>query len=119
MRATYNGWANVETWRVQLHLANEESEARHIAGIAALYVTKPAEQLPQPTFAQWLRGYVEEGTGAARVGGNMLEMLARDFLDAALGRVDWDELAAHWLDVGRHEARGRGVSVDGDAEAPT
>ena len=123
MNQTCNGWPNAETWRVQLHLANDERLAEYVAGVAFLYVTGfttcPAvrDMYEASTFAEWLRVYVHHRTNADGVGGTTFEMLARDFVEASLARVDWDRLAEHWLDAGRHDARERGVAVDGAAEA--
>ena len=122
--ATCNGWPNVETWRVQLHLSNDEQTARVVVAIAFLYVTRfsrwpiPENRYP-PTFAQWLREFVEEGAGVDCGGGTALAMLAREFVEAALSRVDWDRLAEHWLEAGRHDARQRGVALAETPEATT
>lgn len=113
---THNGWRNSDTWRVQLHIANDEAAARTVSGIAFLYVTRfrmsyvPGSHYPE-TFAQWLREFVEERCGGLEVGGTAFEMLARDFVEAALSRVDWDQLANHWLNVGRDDAKQRGIAV--------
>lgn len=113
---TYNGWRNVETWRVQLHLANDEIETRVVSGIAFLYVTR-FHKWPEarqghypPTFAEWLRDYVRERSGCGIAGREAFEMFARDVVEAALGRVDWEQLAEHWLEVGRRDAKARGVA---------
>ncbi len=106
---TYNGWRNVETWRVQLHLANDEQESRHVAAIAKLYNDRKREQgqglrefLPV-RLSDWLRDYVKNATGCDAVGGNTWEMFSRDVVQAALARVDWEAIATHWLDAARHE----------------
>jgi hypothetical protein len=103
---TYNGFPNVETWRVQLHLSNDDRISSAVAAIAELYVGRfkihgnpgyPA------TFEEWLRRFVEEGTGCTEPGGNTFEMLARDTVQAALARVDWKHLARLWIDAAEHE----------------
>jgi hypothetical protein len=106
---SYNGWANVETWRVQLHIANDTDEGGYIATVAMLYATKyattppgPDDFLP-PTLSEYLRDYVEARSGVGEVGGHTFEMFARDVVEAALLRVDWEQIAAHWLDAARHE----------------
>jgi hypothetical protein len=106
---TYNGWRNVETWRVQLHLANDEQESRHVAAMARLYYLEKQNLFEgQPegmltVFSNALRGYVGVATEGEAVGGNTWEMFSRDVVQAALARVDWEQIAAHWLDVARHE----------------
>ena len=119
---TYNGWRNIETWRVQLHLANDETESRVVGAIAFLYVTR-FPRWPQvrrdhypDTLAEWLREYVAERAGVETVGGTAFEMFARDVVEAALARVDWEQVADHWLEVGRVDARERGVAVGNEQE---
>lgn len=108
---TYNGWRNVETWRVQLHLANDETESRVVTGIAFLYVTRfpkwPAERMAHypATLAEWLRDYVQERAGLSADGGTAFEMFARDVVEAALARVDWEQIAGHWLQAARDELK--------------
>lgn len=105
---TYNGWRNVETWRVQLHLANDETESRMVRTLATLYAGGfknwpiPRDHYPD-TLDAWLREYVAERAGVEAVGGSALEMFARDVVEAALDRVDWEQIAAHWLEAARHE----------------
>lgn len=98
---TYNGWRNVETWRVQLHLANDEQTARVVSGVAREIVP---EDDPDESLAGWLREYVtarvvpEPAETAGAFG-----QFASDTLQAALSRVDWRQIAAHWLEAARHE----------------
>lgn len=102
--STYNGWANIETWRVQLHLANDCDEEGFVSAVAGLYASKYADTPPTeadflpPTFAEYLRGFVWERSGANEVGGRTFQMFARDVVAAALERVDWDQLARHWME---------------------
>lgn len=110
MNETHNGWRNVETWRVQLHLANDEHEAKTTAAMAAIYAGGfqgwPDERraaVPE-RFADWLRGYVEERAGVTDTGGSTFAMFARDVVEAALHRVDWDQLARHWMDAAEVKA---------------
>ncbi|NBU42260.1 MAG: hypothetical protein EBS51_15970 [Planctomycetia bacterium] len=102
---TYNGFPNVETWRVQLHLSNDEQASRWVARQARRWAGEehflPGEVAE--TFEAWLRRFVEGGTGCMEPGGNTFEMLARDTVQAALARVDWAHLARLWIDAAEHE----------------
>ena len=102
---TYNGFPNVETWRVQLHLSNDEQASRWVARQARRWVGDehflPGEVAAM--FEAWLRGCVEHRTGCMEPGGNTFEMLARDTVQAALARVDWKHLARLWIDAAEHE----------------
>lgn len=91
---TYNGWRNVETWRVQLHLANDEQTAATVAGVLSSFADEPDGQ---GSFADWLRTFVS--TRALTDPEHELDnwgQFASDTLQAALGRVDWEQLAGHW-----------------------
>lgn len=111
-----NGWTDRETWRVQLHLANDERVSAAVTAIAGLYVTRFA-RCPDETghypenFSAWLRDFVLEQTGCWNVGGTTFEMLARDTVESSLARVDWQQLAEHWLEVGRADCVARGQKV--------
>lgn len=94
---TYNGWRNVETWRVQLHLANDEQTAAAVG--RAIRTFAPMDN-PPFSCAEWLRGYVEARV-VPEVGAveDTWGQFASDTLEAALDRVDWEQLAGHWLTV--------------------
>lgn len=105
MSTEYNGWRNVETWRVQLHLENNaelaeaaERMARRIA--RRLEHDAPARDLEATReLAGALREHVVEGIHQLLPvgGGDGLPMLLVDTVDAAMERVDWQEIAGHWL----------------------
>ena len=109
----YNGFPNVETWRVQLHLSNDERATATVCAIAELYAGRfkvwgipPGSHYPD-TFGEWLRQWVEDRTGCTEPGGDTYAMLARDTVQAALARVDWEHLSRLWLDTAQHEAARR------------
>jgi len=111
---TYNGWRNVETWRVQLHFTSAEGESHQPLNHARWCIRSPLFEHrhgdpvddPKPDAAdgmgESLREYV-----AYQMGGqyrpDTWEMFTADVVDLALARVDWDQIAAHWLDAARHE----------------
>lgn len=106
MSTEYNGWRNVETWRVQLHIANDEHETRVVGKVAELYAdgfkNGPnaghwRNAYPE-RFADWVRQYVEERAGVTDTGGSAFAMFARDVVEAALQRVDWEQIAARWME---------------------
>lgn len=100
---TYNGWRNVETWRVQLHLANDEQTAAMVAEVAESYVVCHE---PQQAAAEWFRWFVT--TRALPDGESRPDNWAQfsaDVVQAALSRVDWEQIAAHWLEAARHKLR--------------
>lgn len=106
---TYNGWRNVETWRVQLHITNEPHEAEFVTAAARQYSTpggRPAIVPPShepATFAEFLPLYVQSKLLPWDPAEDTWEQFKADVVQAALSRVDWEQLAAHWLDAARHE----------------
>jgi hypothetical protein len=107
---TYNGYPNVETWRVQLHLSNDDGISRAVVGEARRWV-EVEHVVPAPqTFGARIREVVEINTGCTVPGGNTFQMFARDTVQAALARVDWEYLARLWLDAAEHEMKREAAS---------
>ena len=82
---TYNGWTNYETWNVALWIDNEPGsyeDARDMARHAR----------DEYALAKALKGWVEDM--APDLGASMFS----DLLTAALGKVDWDEIAGHYYE---------------------
>lgn len=98
----YNGWTNYETWFVALWIDNDEGthERRHEMAREALDHAEPNALLPEMDTARYgyeqaLEDWVEEMCDAPENG------LAADLLTAALGRVDWREIAQNWIEEER------------------
>ena len=73
---TYNGWTNYETWLVNLWLTNDQDtdqEAREVAAFGA------------DALSDWVEELVLESVPPSS--------LASDLLSAALGWVEWYEIA--------------------------
>jgi len=89
---TYNGWSNYETWVVNLWIDNEQSSQemwRHIA-IGAWEDTHYNSQDSRIKLAEILKDTHESESPE-------LEGMYADLLNAALGEVDWLELADNML----------------------
>jgi len=111
----YNGWRNVETWRVQLHLANDETTRDIVSTEASRrHIANNSSDLAffdwlgeEARFGEWLRELVtnyavEDATE------NTWDQFRGDVVSAALARVDWEEIATHWLADARHEVEQEG-----------
>ena len=96
MSETYNGWANVETWRVQLHLANDGQTAAYVSDMTEL--ARSAIEEPIAALADWIRDLVESNVIPVCDSLENWQMFMTDTLQAALVRVDWRQLAERWLE---------------------
>lgn len=102
----YNGWANYETWVVRLWLDNEEPSYRYWSGQARAWHGRDGAACG---LARQLKDELGEG--------NPLDgaTLYSDLLWAALGEVDWYELAESYLDEIQDDDEGEGGRPDGAA----
>jgi hypothetical protein len=98
---TYNGYANYETWLVAVWIDNDQGNidywldvARHHYDIAEdrKYFTKKEEAIISfsEDMKEWYGDHVPDSDD---IGG-----LWTDMIHAALGSVDWHELAAKYMD---------------------
>ena len=88
----YNGWANYETWRVNMEMLDGMTVAAFGVSVRTLDLDEVNEQVAQ--LAENMEAYVVE----------MVEQDAKGFaLDLALSflnEVDWQEIAEHmWEDA--------------------
>ena len=79
---TYNGWTNYETWAVKLWIDNEQSSQEYWLAAAKLDTGRGYD------LAKQLQDEHEELIPDA-VNGTVFA----DLLNAALGSVNWDEIA--------------------------
>ncbi len=95
---TYQGWANRETWAVNLHLSNDqglydqvnelaERVDRDPSGLADAIRTYVSDELLSP---EWWRAEMDMSMPDEVIS------IGREI--GSLWRVDWDEIAAAWLD---------------------
>lgn len=87
----YNGWANYETWCVHLWLTNEEGSYRYWREEAERHRKDNGEDA-SGTLAEQLRSELEEASPIEEAS------LFSDLLNAALGEVDWFEVADAFLE---------------------
>jgi len=97
----YNGWTNYETWAVALWLDNDETTCDYWAEAArnCLSEAPDAEQVESGVWtteeaatyglATQLKEDVCSGSPLEEAG------MYADLLNAALGSVNWDEIAGH------------------------
>ena len=96
----YQGWTNYETWAVKLHMDNEQSSQEYWAERAqeeaeaaeADEFGTTKERMAVRNLAASLKEYHEEGVPD-------LAGFAGDLLMAALGSVNWYEIAESMLEA--------------------
>jgi hypothetical protein len=110
----YNGWKNYETWSVALIIDNDQrlqAAAREVVDLARM----EARQDDEPDYIAVLPPADHERYRAADALRDWVERFAEVDLEisdqepmsylwsqlasAAMGRVDWDEVARHYLDA--------------------
>lgn len=85
---TYNGWKNRETWAAHLWLSNDESLYNATAALAR---TAGDPRLAACRVEQWVRDCLEAKT-------DELDGMITDLVTCALARVNWDDVAAAFLE---------------------
>jgi hypothetical protein len=95
----YNGWTNYETWLVNLWMDNEQGSheffretAKEIYDEAVAKAWLTREEVARHRFADWLKEHYDENIPAMRG-------VYGDLLGAALGSVNWNEIARHYIDA--------------------
>ena len=98
---TYNGYASYETWLVAVWIDNDQGNIDHWVDVARhhysisedrKYFTKKEEAII--SFAEDMKEwYGDHVPDSDKIGG-----LFSDMLHAALGSVDWHELAGKYMD---------------------
>ena len=95
-KPTYNGWSNYETWAVNLWLSNEEGSYRYWTDrtreLLAECADEDADRSALARLAEELKESVHESCTIEKAS------LAADLINAALGEVDWCEIARSMID---------------------
>lgn len=82
----YNGWSNYETWNVKLWLDNEQGASEEMRDMAR-------RAKSESDLAKQIEAFVDEFKP------DLLDAsMFSDLLNAALGEVDWDEIAASYYE---------------------
>lgn len=100
MSTKYNGWTNYETWAVNLWLTNDEGSdsywrerAQDCYGDAEHDGVLDRDEVARIALADALRDEIEEGNPLDGDAGLYL-----DLLTAAIGEVNWYEIAGAFMD---------------------
>ena len=101
---TYNGWRNYETWAVALHLGNDQGTQEYWAEHAEACYRDAVAADPDDNREDWthaaavaladrLKNEIDDEEMCPTLAGCSLYT---DLLRAALGEVDWYEIATHF-----------------------
>lgn len=96
---TYNGWTNRETWMVNLWLTNDQGTYNALAELVSGIESEATEFgtiSREHRIADALVGFVDDII--APPDADVEYGLAVDLINAALGRVDWRELADNYAE---------------------
>lgn len=95
-KKTYNGWCNYETWLVHLRLTNDQGPYFHwrerAKEIAEKNDPKEGNRSALSRLAEEICDVIKEECASQKTS------LAADMMNAALGEVDWHEIAKEFLD---------------------
>lgn len=95
---SYNGWSNYETWAVSLWIRNEEgtsldaiesAKERGDDSPVSLTIKESATRRLAEVLKDWVSEELVPDLGAT---------LAAELLRAALSKVDWYEIASHYVE---------------------
>ncbi len=98
----YNGWSNYETWNVALWIDNEQGSYSERCEMSQSIYDDANGDMDEAKrkLSDWLKDWIEEMNPIASDAS-----LFSDLLNAALGEVDWYEIAENFLeDVDKIEA---------------
>lgn len=95
----YQGWTNRETWATALHIDNDQGLLETALEYAKEYLTERAGYLGE-TLERWI---TDDLLTLENISGNHpLWLMLTDI--GSLYRVNWSELAVHYLDQVREGA---------------
>jgi hypothetical protein len=105
----YNGWTNYTTWLTALHLSNDQSHDTDMVNLAksttdTTYNPGPWEYTRERVnvLADAIKEYVEELFDLDPL--DSMPIFGRDLMNAALGSVNFHEIAQHYADDYPYEA---------------
>lgn len=102
----YNGWTNYATWCVNLWMSNDSGSDEYWREAAEYAIRHPEPNQyatgghlsPRYTLAQRMKQEFEDAMPVPDAS------VWTDLLGAALGQVNWDEIAEHWIEDCLEEA---------------
>lgn len=89
----YNGWANYETWAVNLWITNDQFSTEHWEEIAVDTLRVKSKDDATYRLSEMLKDEISEGSPLTEA------TLYFDLLNAALSTVDWYEIAEYFIDA--------------------
>lgn len=103
----YNGWPTYETWLVNLHLSNDQGTYNMVREMAVEAVEDEARggRLALGSLMDRLKDMCDpNGDLGSELWPAMNNGMHTDLMGAALSRVDWRNIAEHWIEDVREDA---------------
>jgi hypothetical protein len=95
---TYNGWANYETWCVNLWLENDEGNYSTVLDkVDEITSNEENDDDAAYELSVWVRSFVEELAEATVPGLFDGGSFVLDLYQAAISEVNWGEITDAWL----------------------
>lgn len=111
----YNGWSNYETWAVNLWMSNDAGSDEYFREMAQEVFDESEEELRHDDTVLFSRDEIATRVLSDRLKEHFEEQQSEltgvtgvfaDLLTAALGEVDWSEIAEHYIaDVDKEDAK--------------
>lgn len=90
--ASFNGWANYETWLVKLWFDNDQGLSELVYDYATSISAN--DEYPEVSLMETLKDWVQEDLSEVMPSCGLYS----DLLNAAIQNVDWYELAQSYLE---------------------
>jgi len=98
-KADYQGWTNYETWAVALWIDNDQGLYNESRDRARDLTRDHYDDISRAeiSLADWLKELITEGEP------DLGASLYSDLLTAAIGEVNWDEIAENYIEEVKEE----------------
>lgn len=125
---TYNGWKNWETWSMNLHITNDAGVNGFWYETAKNYLQEhiDSDECEHEAWSEeWVRDVsyklsetmkdvIEESLDDSQGDweDNFNSLLIKQLINGCLSEVNWDEIAAHFIDSASYDFKQKSTQLD-------